>query len=101
MTTWPEDPEGSMEPILEASVAAAAARHPSASGPTPGVLLGGADRCDRCGAAAGYRMGHQVACTAELQLCVHHWRKHFPSMFAEGWVVIGGNPDVLSAHQED
>ncbi|WP_432112756.1 DUF7455 domain-containing protein [Streptomyces sp. S1] len=96
----------------QGDVEAAMARHPSGEGPT-GVLLTAVDRCDRCGAAAGYRVivppfdpdawvgfdepdGPRKVEPYTLDFCVHHWRKHFPVM--EGWVVIGGNPQVIGAY---
>jgi hypothetical protein len=104
MTAWPADPRGDMEPILRASVEAAKMRHPSGDGPT-GATLTTADRCDSCGASAGYRVAKRVPGCQEavvanslLDFCVHHWRKHFPAMVDRGWVVIGGNPDVIGAH---
>lgn len=112
MSTWPEDLNGSMEPILKQSievaeimkeVRSAMDRH-SSSQPAPaeqGQMLTAADRCDNCGAAAVYRLGlgprdgnHQLV--GVLDLCSHHHHKNFPSMFAQGWAVIGGNPDLLA-----
>ena len=105
MSTWPETPDGDMVPILSASIQAVQARHPSASGKAPGLLLSVSDRCDACGAAAGYRVAQKppegevvyVVDAPTLDFCVHHFRKNFPPMVAQGWAVIGGNPDLLSA----
>jgi hypothetical protein len=89
---YPNDPNGSLVPILEASVEAAKQRHPSASGDTPGVVLTGADRCDEgCGAGALYRLRLRAM---ELDFCHHHKAKYFPEMEAWGWVVIGMNPSL-------
>ncbi|GGR51289.1 DUF7455 domain-containing protein [Streptomyces roseolus] len=98
--TWPVDPNGDMVPVLEASVEAAKMRHPSS------INLTSADRCDGCGAGAAYMVEKPVADPADpfntklvatpyLLFCVHHWRKHFPKMVDEGWVVAGGNLDVI------
>lgn len=88
-----------VDPTLEASVEAAKQRHPSAQG----VILTAVDRCDGCGAGAVYRVmkappvGEVVyAMDARLlDFCGHHWRKNFPKMVDKGWVVIGGNPDLM------
>jgi hypothetical protein len=96
---WPNDPNGSLVPILEASLEASVARHPSASGDTPGDVLTAADRCDRCNAAAGYRVRSGVTTTV-LDFCVHHWRRYFPAMAENGWVVVGANPDISAMVQE-
>lgn len=97
--TWPSNPTGDMVPILEASVAVEAAkvRHPSS------VTLTAADRCDACGAQAAYRVVRPdparlmagVPDNPTLDFCNHHWRKLFPAMLDEGWVVVGGNPEVI------
>ncbi|MFI1712050.1 hypothetical protein [Streptomyces litmocidini] len=97
--TW----RGDAEPALEASAEAAKARHPSGAEKPAGVLLDSSDRCDGCGAGAAYRIqrqrgGHTEAYrlpTETLDFCGHHWRKHFPKMLDEGWVVIGANPDAI------
>ncbi len=91
---WPNDPNGSLVPVLEASVEAAKQRHPSASGDKPGALLTIADRCDKCGAAAVYVVWKEAV--GDLLFCMHHWRKNFPSMVDQGWAVSGGNPDLLA-----
>lgn len=93
---WPADPRGDMAPILQASVEAAMARHPSGGGAS-GILLTAADRCDSCGAGAAYRVCHKGGYEQVLDFCVHHWRKNFPSMVDKGWVVVGCNPDVLGS----
>lgn len=99
-TPWPADPDGDLTPILEASITAleakmdAMARHPSAGGPSPGAHLTSVDRCDSCNAAAAYRVNKNAL---TLDLCVHHFRKNFPLMAETGWVVIGGNPDIVAA----
>ncbi|MFD4474598.1 hypothetical protein ACFWPU_00575 [Streptomyces sp. NPDC058471] len=93
---YPTDPNGDMVPILEASLEAAMARHPSAQPPptTPDVILNAHDRCDHCGAAAVYRVTSPNA--TEFDFCLHYWRKNFPAMADQGWVVIGGNPGLLA-----
>jgi hypothetical protein len=102
---WPEDPDGDMAPILEASVEAAKARHPSGRAlydeafPGNGVMLTADDRCDRCNAAAAYRVAKFAAgrpLQLDLDLCLHHWKKNFPSMVSKGWLTIGGNPNLLA-----
>lgn len=115
MTYWPEDPYGDMAPLLRASVEAAKARHPSgkmqgatvAVEPiideafpqyrTPGdAVLTKADRCDNCIGEAVYRVQSSATATV-LDFCLHHWRKHFPAMSAQGWGVIGANPELAAA----
>lgn len=98
---WPIDPDGDMVPVLEASVEAAKMRHPSASPNPPGVMLVATDRCDNCSAAAAYRVSrisaddpHDVPAMV-LDFCAHHWKKHFPKMVDQGWVVVGGNPEFM------
>ncbi|MFF5973638.1 hypothetical protein ACFY7C_19135 [Streptomyces sp. NPDC012769] len=100
--TWPADPRGDMTPILQASIEAAKGRHPSGKEKPVSVVLTAADRCDGCGAAAGYRVAKRIpGCEVEvvsnslLDFCVHHWRKNFPKMVDRGWIVIGVNPDVM------
>src|SRR5688572_9210476 len=105
MGTWPADPQGDMAPILEASVEAAKKRHPSGNASSPGVILTAVDRCDGCGAGAVYRVTNRkvidhlgvLGKTYTLDFCGHHWRKNFPGMVDQGWVVIGGNPDLLTS----
>lgn len=97
---WPNDPNGSLAPILAASLEAAMTRHPSASGDSPGaVLLTAADRCDRCPAAAGYRLQLRDK-ILEMDLCVHHWRKHYPKMCEQGWGIVGANPHINKMVEE-
>lgn len=102
MGTYPADPTGDMAPILQASVEAAKMRHPSSSNASStGVVLTAHDRCDGCGAGAVYRVAkhitgmREIVANSLLDFCGHHWRKNFPSMVDKGWVVIGGNPDLL------
>lgn len=90
---WPADPRGDMVPILEASVEAAKQRHPSGSSSAQGVTLNATDRCDGCGAGAVYRVSRNGG--ALFDFCGHHWRKHFPKMVDEGWVIAGVNPDLV------
>jgi hypothetical protein len=94
MSDWPNDPNGSLVPILEASVTAAQQRHPSASGDRPGKVLTAVDRCDRCPAAAVYQV---TGVGGALEFCLHHWRKHFPDMAKTGWQVTGANPELAAA----
>lgn len=96
---WPDDPNGSMIPILEASMEEAKKRHPSSRPGGPGVLLNAADRCDRCSAAAAYIVHREDI--GDLMFCLHHWRKHFPSMSPQGWVVVGGNPSLFAELQQE
>jgi hypothetical protein len=104
--SWPADPNGSLVPILERSLAMA--RHPSGGGPVPGTILTAADICDRCGARAGYQVGKSSLSygasqfyaspdALSLLFCVHHFRKHFPAMAENGWTVIGTNPEAVTA----
>jgi hypothetical protein len=110
--TYPLDPTGDMVPILEASIEAVKARHPSGvdmQEPSAQVKLTVHDRCDQCGAAAVYRVakartwveGQTLAAGEDLlktlDFCLHHWRKNFPPMMPQGWAVIGGNPELLAA----
>lgn len=81
--------------MKEARMELARERHPSASGSAPGVVLTHADRCDHCGQAAVYRIMKKPSLS--LDLCLHSWRKNFPSMAVQGWAVIGGNPDLLQS----
>ncbi|MGB8385794.1 MAG: hypothetical protein WCG47_31910 [Dermatophilaceae bacterium] len=43
--------------------------------------LSAADRCDRCGAQAYIRA--RLNAGGELYFCVHHGRKHLPSLQAQ------------------
>lgn len=102
---WPEDPNGDMTHILEASVEAyeaAKERHPSgkeAAPPAPVDVvdtvrepLTAADRCDAaCSAAALYRVRHDVGGN-ELDFCHHHYHKLSPRMVA--WKVVGENASL-------
>lgn len=93
MSSWPSDPDGDMTPVLEQSIEAAKARHPSGVeiAAVTQVVLNAQDRCDSCGGAAVFRVGRDEA---ELDFCGHHWRKHSPSMSIRGWTVVGVNPDL-------
>lgn len=93
MSTWPQDPEGDLAPMLEASIALLEAEKAVETMPT--ALLTAADRCDHCGAGAAYLVWKEAV--GDLLFCVHHWRKHFPSMADQGWAVSGSNPDLLAA----
>lgn len=98
-TTWPRDPNGSLIPLLEASVEVAKQRHPSASGDAPGVVLTAADRCDNdCSAAALYRLKLR---NMVLDFCHHHKAKYFPEMEKWGWEVVGQNPTLLAELYSD
>lgn len=99
---WPQDPDGDMVPVLEQSIEAAKARHPSGAElpPAPSIVLNALDRCDSCGGPAVYRVGFRMD-TPELQqptldFCGHHWRKSFPAMVDVGWQVTGTNPELVS-----
>ena len=99
---WPTDPDGDMTPILEASIEQAKQRHPSGADKAPGVVLTQDDRCDQCNAAAAYRVTRTLFDAVNthesapvLDFCLHHWRKNFPPMVAQGWAVTGGNPALL------
>lgn len=89
---WPESPAGDMAPILAASVAEAKARHPSSA----------CERlndhwCDRCGARAAYRVRKAGdSPLRKLEFCGHHFRKHFPAMEPQGWIITGVNPDLVN-----
>ncbi|MGW2207161.1 DUF7455 domain-containing protein [Streptomyces sp. NPDC001774] len=89
------NPDGDLTPVLQASIDAAKLRHPS--GKANAIMLSVQDRCDRCGAGAAYRIckapggGRRLT----LDLCGHDWRRNAADMYAEGWVVIAGNPDEL------
>lgn len=98
---WPEDPNGDMTSILEASVEAyeaAKTRHPSGTDlppdPTVDQQLTAADRCDAaCSAAALYRMRHMTG-GHELDFCHHHHHKLSPRMTA--WTVVGRNDSLYA-----
>ncbi len=91
-----------MAPVLEQSIEAAKARHPSGEvivGVT-NIVLTLLDRCDSCGGAAAYRLSVPMA-TPELahptlDFCGHHWRKNMPAMEPKGWIVTGVNPELAS-----
>ena len=97
-TPWPADPRGDMVPILEASVEEAKKRHPSGSRRSNTDNLNAADRCDGCGAAAVYRVEKDREPhlpVAALEFCGHHWRKNFPGMAGDGWLVVAVNPALV------
>ena len=95
---YPNNPNGDLVPILEASVEAAKERHPSgkddtftAAQPALGLpdVITHADRCDNdCSAAALYRLQLREM---TLEFCHHHYGKHFPEMRTSGWTVTGKN----------
>lgn len=94
---WPNDPQGSMTPILEASVEAAKLRHPSgkdipAEEPEVPDTLTALDRCDRCSAGALYLLRHRTK-ELELALCHHHGRRLAPVM--DDWTVTGQNESLM------
>jgi hypothetical protein len=69
-------------------------------------ILTAADRCDHCGAAAVYRvMRADLAINDDLKrsgnptldFCLHHQRKHFPGMLANGWTIVGTNAELAAA----
>jgi hypothetical protein len=95
---WPNDPNGSLIPILEASVEEAKKRHPSASGDGPGEVLTAADRCDAgCGAGALFRMRRALnGVVRVLDFCHHHKRKLGPNLEAGGWTISGQNPTLMA-----
>lgn len=88
---WPSYPNGSMAPILEASIEAAKLRHPSGKATE---MLTTEDRCDSCQAAALYRVS---AGLHPLDYCLHHWRTYKPRMTEQGWVVIGVNSELAAS----
>lgn len=94
---WPDDPDGSLVPVLEASIEAAKKRHPSGKGESVETVVPTFDPCDRCGHAAAYRVGkfdeNDRPLDMALNFCGHHFRKIFPPMADQGWAVIGGNPE--------
>lgn len=97
-----------MTPILQASIDAAKARHPSGKAMAMTAPLTAADRCDRCSAAAAYRIQKTLypdalldptvmdvpTPTLTLDFCGHHWRHVAADMYAEGWKVTAANADV-------
>lgn len=99
---WPEDPNGDMVPILEASVEAAKERHPSGVVTTDVALpevpaeslpdtLTAADRCDTgCGGAALFMVS---AGLHPLAYCHHHAASLLPGM--PGWKKIGQNSSLM------
>lgn len=102
---WPQDPDGDMTPILEASMEAyeaARERHPSGAEVPPVPVdvvdtvreaLTSADRCDNdCSAGALYRVKLREMV---LDFCHHHHHKHFPTMEPWGWKVVGENEGLL------
>lgn len=99
--TYPADPQGDMTPILNASIEAAKLRHPSGKEvPVEPVVAGltKADRCDGCGAQAHYRVGKGED-AIDLNLCTHHFRKHYPKMVDEDWFIIFASPSPWVAGQ--
>lgn len=103
---WPTDPNGSLVPILEASVEEAKKRHPSSKPPidaitSPGsVVLTGADRCDQCTSTALYRVRLRSK-LLELDWCRHHFFKYFPEQSLSGWAVVGANPELFAELEGD
>lgn len=91
MTDWPNDPYGDMAPILERSIEAAKARHPSGKGSVVDVIepvhLTAQDRCDACGAQAMYRVKSAIT-LGELDMCGHHWNENASDLTFKGWVII-------------
>lgn len=99
---WPEDPNGSLVPLLEASVEAAKQRHPSALPGPSGDILTGADRCDHCGGSALYRVQRELNGVARvLDFCRHFFVKSFPAMAIDGWRVVGANPELFRELESD
>lgn len=91
--------------LKEAAVEAAKERHPSSLPPVDpeagGTVLTAADRCDdACSAGAVYQMGLSKS-NRVLLFCGHHWRKHAPKMYDQGWTVTGTNPDAIAAMYGD
>jgi len=87
---WSADnPDGDMAPILERSIAAAVARHPSGKA-TVMETLTLADRCDGCSAAAMYRLRKR---DQVLDMCGHHWKDNAYSLYQSGWIIVVGAPD--------
>lgn len=97
---WPNDPNGSLVPVLEASVEAAKQRHPSGKAPGEPATdtLTAADRCDGCGAGALYRLARGMK---RLLFCHHHYGKHLPKLAEDGWGVDGVNTDLMEALYAD
>lgn len=99
MPNWPEDPEGDMTPILDASIEAAMARHPSgkalAVSTTETETLTALDRCDACPAAAAYRLRNATG--SALDFCGHHFRDSAAKLWEAGFTVVAGNPEEVGA----
>lgn len=105
---WPNDPNGSLVPVLEASIDAAKQRHPSASGDGPGVVLTAADRCDAgCGGGALYRVekdnwihpegyAQPYINVSAFEFCHHHHHKFFPKLEEQGYRIAGQNPTLVA-----
>lgn len=78
----PDNPDGSLVPILEASIEQAA---PRATG-----ALTACDRCDQCGGQALFRLHRPRSArrkAGDLELCGHHHRKNADALKADGWTV--------------
>ena len=91
--------------LKEAAMEAAKERHPSALPVVDldagGTVLTAADRCDdACSAGAVYRMSEGKS-NRSLDFCGHHWRRHAPKMYDQGWKVTGTNPDAIAAMYGD
>lgn len=88
----PDSPNGDMAPLLERSIDAVKARHPSYVVPdAPLTLL---DRCDACGAATAYRVHRPPThdrTAGVLDFCGHHYRKNTPQLIGDGWAVAVTN----------
>ncbi|MFE6846585.1 hypothetical protein [Streptomyces sp. NPDC057686] len=80
----PGNPDGDMVPLLQASIEDAKRRHPSGK---IRIILTQADRCDKCGAPAAYRLQKPPHL---LDMCGHHWRENATAMFQQGWIVQAG-----------
>ncbi|MFD8117021.1 DUF7455 domain-containing protein [Streptomyces microflavus] len=50
------------------------------------TTLTAVDRCDRCAAAAVYRV-RKADLLLELDFCGHHFRDNAADLYADGWVV--------------
>jgi hypothetical protein len=74
--SWPEDPDGDLTPILEASIALMEKAM---------TTLTAHDRCDRCSARAYHRLQKGEL---TLDLCSHHWRKHGKAMVEKDWELL-------------
>ena len=109
--TWPEDPDGDMTPILDASIEAAKGRHPSgkdigtgaheaiereAAEEAPLLVLTGADRCDGCGVGAAYKVARaRNGVDRELSFCGHDYRQNSLALTRDGWSVVAINPELI------